>query len=63
MRMNLRDFRAAHDITYADEWLEFLEECVSDSIVPALCGEDCEVEPDGECEHGCPSVLLVAGII
>ena len=40
-----------------------LEEIVSDSICPALCAEACEVEPDGTCEHGCPSVLLALGMI
>jgi len=39
-----------------------LLEC-DDSIVPACCSEGCEVEPDGRCEHGCPSVLLAAGLI
>jgi hypothetical protein len=30
---------------------------------PALCGHGCEVEPDGTCPHGCPSILLAAGLI
>jgi hypothetical protein len=34
-----------------------------DSVVPACCKEGCEVEPDGVCEHGCPSVLIAMGII
>lgn len=34
-----------------------------DSVVPACCDEGCEVEPDGRCEHGCPSVLLALGVI
>jgi len=34
-----------------------------DSIVPACCNEGCEVEPDGRCWHGCPSVLLALGVI
>jgi hypothetical protein len=29
----------------------------------ALCDEQCEVEPDGSCPHGCPSFLRAAGII
>lgn len=32
-----------------------------DSICPTPDG--CEVEPDGECEHGCPSWLRLAGVI
>jgi hypothetical protein len=39
-----------------------IEDC-TDSIVPACCDEGCEVEPDGRCEHGCPSVLLALGVI
>jgi hypothetical protein len=34
-----------------------------DSVQPACCDEGCEVEPDGRCEHGCPSVSLALGII
>lgn len=29
----------------------------------ALCDEQCEVEPDGTCPHGCPSFLHAAGVI
>jgi hypothetical protein len=32
-------------------------------VVPACCTEGCEVEPDGTCEHGCPSPLIALGII
>ena len=35
----------------------------TDSVVPACCDEGCQVEPDGRCEHGCPSVLLALGVI
>lgn len=43
---------------------EYLDETGWDmSIVPALCSEGCEVEPDGSCEHGCPSLLIVLGVI
>ena len=35
----------------------------SRSTVPACCEADCEVEPDGHCPHGHPSVLLDVGII
>ena len=54
-----------HEIT-ADEALanagKTLDDCL-DSIVPACCDEGCEVEPDGTCSHGCPSVLLSLGVI
>jgi hypothetical protein len=38
-----------------------LEEAATDSIVPACCKRGCQVEPDGHCEHACPSVLLALG--
>ena len=34
-----------------------------DSVVPACCKAGCEVEPDGYCEHGCPSLLIKLGVI
>ena len=46
-----------------EDTLAILEAYAMESVVPALCTEGCEVEPDGRCEHGCPSVLLVLGII
>ena len=33
------------------------------SITEVLCNEGCTVEPDGECPHGYPSILLAAGLI
>jgi len=43
-----------------DDWLQSM---ITDSVCPALCDEGCEVEPDGRCEHRCPSVLLALGMI
>lgn len=34
-----------------------------ESVVPACCKEGCQVEPDGMCPHGCPSIMLVIGVI
>lgn len=42
---------------------ELLEEYGGDSVVPACCSEGCQVEPDGRCEHGNPSILLELGVI
>lgn len=36
---------------------------IGEENAPALCDEGCEVEPDGVCPHGCPSILRAAGII
>lgn len=42
---------------------ELLEEFGLESVVPACCENGCQVEPDGRCPHGNPSILLAAGII
>ena len=36
---------------------------LGDENAPALCEHGCEVEPDGKCCHGCPSILRAAGLI
>jgi len=38
-------------------------EDLNDSVVPACCDDGCEVELDGHCPHGHPSVLLQMGMI
>jgi hypothetical protein len=45
--------------------LEFedLNGLVLEGIVPACCEDGCEVEPDGTCPHGNPSILLALGMI
>jgi arginase family enzyme len=40
---------------------EAIEEASADSL--ALSADYCEVEPDGYCEHGYPSVLVAFGMI
>lgn len=42
---------------------ELLLAVIDDSSMPALCTEECCVEPDGTCPHGCPSILLATGMI
>ena len=42
---------------------ELLEAFGNDSVMPACCSEGCRVEPDGRCEHGCPSIFLAMGVI
>jgi len=34
-----------------------------DSVVPACCSDGCQVEPDGECAHGCPAVTHALGLV
>jgi hypothetical protein len=62
--------RNPHRITMR-QWLdqegyanvEDAQDVLQDSVMPALCDEGCQVEPDGRCSHGCPSPLLAMGLI
>jgi hypothetical protein len=54
-RISVRETLAMHGVS--------LDELAWESIIPACCSEGCEVEPDGECEHGQPSVFLKLGVI
>jgi hypothetical protein len=54
--------RISATLALANAGIEDVDE-LDDAVVPACCDESCEVEPDGRCEHGCPSVLLALGLI
>ncbi len=54
--------QVARDMGF-ENTMEMLEEYGHESVMPACCKEGCEVEPDGTCEHDCPSVLLAMGLI
>lgn len=62
-RLGLRTFRFENGLTDPEVWTDQLGEWTFDGVCPALCTEGCEVEPDGRCEHDCPSVLLVLGLV
>lgn len=59
-RMSLREVQIENDFESLED---MLDEYGMESVVPACCKEGCMVEPDGECEHKCPSVLRELGII
>ena len=63
MRMTLKEFREEHGIESGTDMHNALDSWSEDVIVPALCHDGCEVEPDGECEHGNPSILIRMGVI
>jgi hypothetical protein len=63
MLMTLKEFRAEHGIESGTDMQEALTDWVTDSVVPAMCKDGCEVEPDGICEHGCPSILVAVGVV
>ena len=61
MRITLKEWLAQHGYSSADEAL--VEYSELDDTYPAICSEDCQVEPDGHCPHGAPSLLLALGVI
>jgi len=61
MQLALKEWLARNGYSSLDEALAEYSDL--DDIYPALCSEDCQVEPDGHCPHGAPSLLLAAGLI
>jgi hypothetical protein len=62
-RLSVRAFRDEEGLEDPDEFLEHLRDCLDEGWAPALCSHGCDVEPDGECEHGNPSILLCVNLI
>ena len=61
--ISLKEFREEHGIITGSDMMDALTDWSMDSIVPALCSEGCEVEPDGRCSHDQPSILLRMGMV
>jgi hypothetical protein len=61
MKITLKEWFARNGYASANEALAEYSEL--DDTYPAICSEDCEVEQDGHCEHGAPSLLLAMGVI
>jgi hypothetical protein len=62
-RISIKQYRKLNGWISETEWKGHLNDLTLDSVCPALCSYGCEVEPDGECEHGHPSVLVALGLI
>ncbi len=58
-RISIKDVADNEGVTVQ----ELIEIFANDSVMPALCSDGCQVEPDGRCEHGCPSICLALGVI
>jgi len=61
MKITLKEWLAANGYASAQDALEEYSEM--DDSYPAICDEECMVEPDGHCPHGAPSLLLALGLI
>jgi hypothetical protein len=54
---------AAKNAGYRDALDACADVIVNDQLYPACCEDGCEVEVDGYCEHGHPSIALEIGIV
>jgi hypothetical protein len=63
MKITVKQFREEQGLIDPDAFTTYLTHLVMDSVCPAMCDEGCEVEPDGRCEHGNPSLLIKLGMI
>ncbi len=61
--ITLEAYEAGEKLMDQDAFVERVDEIMLDGVCPALCDECGDVEPDGACEHGCPSVLIALGVI
>jgi hypothetical protein len=61
MQITLKEWLRVNGYKNAQEALAEYSEM--DDVYPAICSEDCQVEPDGHCPHGAPSLLLALGMI
>lgn len=62
-RLSLKEFREQEGLEDEAQFIAQMSRFVHDGVAPALCVDACDVEPDGRCEHDCPSVLIAAGFI
>lgn len=62
-RISVKEWRESEGLEDPTEYQDRLADIVMDSVCPAMCLHGCEVEPDGKCEHGNPSLLLALGSI
>jgi hypothetical protein len=61
MKITLKEWLAQNGYATTQQALADYSEM--DDTYPALCDQGCEVEPDGQCPHGAPSLLLALGMI
>jgi hypothetical protein len=66
-RMTLDEWRTLHKLTGHKEfvdWCHTIRKDIGEGGGPALCIDRCFVwQIDGECLHGCPTVLATAEMI
>lgn len=62
-RITIKQYREDNGYESEEDWHNHLNSLAMDSVCPSLCEDYCEVEPDGRCEHGHPSILIALGLI
>lgn len=63
MQISIEEWKKNEGIETEEQLMARLEEIVLKAICPVLCRECGDVEPDGHCLHGYPSVLLALNLI
>jgi hypothetical protein len=63
VQMTVEEWKKTEGIESEDQLVTRLEEIVLNAVCPVLCRECGDVEPDGHCEHGHPSILLALNLI
>lgn len=64
MRLTLKEFRKREGLENQEDFDKYIRDIICDRLpCVALCEDGCEVEPDGQCEHGMPSILRVLRLI
>jgi hypothetical protein len=59
-----RTIQEVLDAEFGGDILVMAEQIIMEKRhAPALCSENCEVEPDGMCIHGFESILKASGFI
>ena len=62
-KMTVKQWKEMYGITSQEEFLDMMHEMALEGVAEALCTDACEVEPDGTCPHGNPSILMAIGVI
>lgn len=63
MRITMKQLLEDNGLETLEDLMQDQEFNGQDGTALAMCSEGCIVEPDGECEHGCPSWLVAKGLI
>lgn len=59
-RLSIRETLDLYDYESIED---FCDQSIDDFAFPACCEDECQVEADGHCPHGYPSLPLALGLV